>query len=238
MKQKRNPGTDVIAEIADRTGLLFDQAFSETKYLAQLCANISSPVIRNNLALELRHFSGLRAEVVRCLSKVDPLVFGIGVVLDAEVIPTESFSLFWIERDAEGVIRDGLTWSYPWRGDFYEYSRCDWMNLPRTLRKEVVVGPYIDCDDYIFTLAQPIFVKDFFLGVASADIRLDDYERILAPQLSIVSGNCAVVNAEGAVVVSNSVQYPVGARLDTKGLKSADCGNTGWRVVETSTNRR
>lgn len=173
----------------------------------------------------------MRPSLIRALMRLEGSAFSLGIILDENIIPGTSYSLTWLELAEDGSIQDDLNVRYPWRGSFYEYSKADWMNLPRLSREAVVVGPYVDFDKYLLTLAVPIVVSNQFIGVAAADVRLDDFERSVAYPLSKCEQPCLLVNSEGRVVVSNTTPYPVGSINEAYKSIGSPMTPYGWRVI-------
>lgn len=173
----------------------------------------------------------IRPTLVRALMRLEGNAFSLGIILDENIIPSTNYSLTWLELAEDGSIQDDLNIRYPWRGSFYEYSKADWMNLPRLNREAVVVGPYVDFDKYLLTLAVPIVVSGRFMGVTAADVRLDDFERSVACPLSKFEQPCLIVNSEGRVVVSNTTPHPVGSINDAHKSMGSLISPFGWRVI-------
>ncbi|EEF25963.1 conserved hypothetical protein [Ricinus communis] len=173
-----------------------------------------------------------KPKMVRALSAADEAVFSMAVVVDGGVIEGVPYWYECIERDADGAIHATQNAALPWRGAFYNYLNADWMNLPRVSHARAVVGPFVDIDKYLLTLSFPLLLGGRFIGVIAADIRLDDFERILAPLLSKAIGDCAVLNGENRVLVSNAATFPVGELVDLAKLKKKryPCGDEGWYV--------
>jgi hypothetical protein len=98
-----------------------------------------------------------------------------------------------------------------------DFAALEWYRVPQSTKSAHVTGPYVDhlCTcDYILTVTTPVLVDGRMFGVVGSDIFVQRLERAVIPALLAVGRDIAVVNEEGRVVVSTSVEVAVGAILD------------------------
>ena len=99
-----------------------------------------------------------------------------------------------------------------------------WYHVPRDTGHRHVTGPYVDylcTDDYTLTFTVPVTDGGRFVGVAGADVRVLTFEQAVMPSLRSGPKGTAVVNAQGRVVLSNSVRHISGTLVrdpDVAGL--------------------
>ena len=102
--------------------------------------------------------------------------------------------------------------------DFYDYTCADWYLAPRDGTQRSLVGPYVDfngLNDYIVTATIPVTVGGRFVGVAGADLSVDELERRLNIANRRVRAELVVLNASGRIVASTSVRHVAGSLLRT-----------------------
>lgn len=221
----------MLNTLADSAKNVFDKTFVELNTLA---THFQTLIIETSEAQKNLSESGLkkiRPHMVRSLNRLERYAYALGIVLDENVIEGAAFWLNWIERDDDGTVHDDSNIKYPWRGNFYEYQNAECMALPRQSGRPVIVGPYVDFDKYIMTLSVPINVGGRFIGVSAADIKLSEFERLIAAPLARLDHECVVCNHEGRVVVSNTANHPVGSlngAFINNGLVISDYG---WCVI-------
>ncbi|MBP1143179.1 hypothetical protein JOE33_000102 [Pseudomonas sp. PvP027] len=209
----------------------FEKVFDELRLISSQFTQVIEDKSTHSGKVMESHVKQMRPTLVRALMRLDGSAFSLGIILDENVIPGTDYALSWLELSTDGSIQEDSNSRYPWRGNFYEYSKAEWMNLPRINREPVVVGPYVDFDKYLLTLAVPIIVSDQFIGVAAADVRLDDFERSVAYPLSRFELPCMIVNSEGRVVVSNTTSHPVGSINDAYKTLGTPIQLCGWRII-------
>jgi hypothetical protein len=65
----------------------------------------------------------------------------------------------------------------------------------------------------VFTFADPVRRDGVFLGVAGADVAVQNIEPALLGALAPLGEDAVLVGQDRRVVTANSAQWPVGARL-------------------------
>ncbi|KIQ08967.1 MULTISPECIES: PDC sensor domain-containing protein [Pseudomonas] len=221
----------MLQPLIDSASAVFDSTFVELEKLASRFELLVSSSKNTKKGISESGLSKIRPDMVRSLTSLEVYAYALGIVLDEGVIEDSPFWLNWIEIDSDGIIHDDSNIRYPWRGNFYEYPNADWMVIPKFQRRPAIVGPYVDFDKHIITLAIPIVVQERFLGVSAADIRLSDFEKIVATPLSRIARECLLCNHEGRVVVSNTANAPVGSLNPVYLGTGEPVSATGWRAI-------
>ncbi|WP_162463823.1 MULTISPECIES: FCD domain-containing protein [unclassified Mycolicibacterium] len=164
---------------------------------------------------------------------------GIGVIAETDTVPGVKYWMTWLERTPSGALAPANHVLDPTRDDFYDYENREYLAYPREHRTPWAMGPYVDyngVDDYVVTVSVPIMDDNRFLGVAATDILAADMERSFSPWLADATGLCLLVNAEGRVLVSNSLTYSMGELVrSTAGLYTHAVGVFDWQVVTNAT---
>ncbi|MFG2004451.1 cache domain-containing protein [Spirillospora sp. NPDC048911] len=102
----------------------------------------------------------------------------------------------------------------------YEYPLAPWFDVPYRTGRRAVVGPYVDyagTDEYILTFSAPITCDEGFFGVAAADIRATDFERLMLPLLNTEGPATLLINSTGRVLASNTPATIVGSIIRPDG---------------------
>lgn len=127
---------------------------------------------------------------------------------------------------APGVLDDRSMWMQWWVNDgatqrqlfpdldpkspaFYDYTGADWYTTPLQRAATWLSDPYFDeggADAEIVTISVPAALDAELLGVATADINLDQIGRLCAPALHRLARSAALVTATGVVVASSDVE--------------------------------
>lgn len=145
--------------------------------------------------------------------------------LDREAFPLVGAG-FVAARDALA----GATWHMAWwQGEAKErllmltmesagetYSRREWFTVPMETGEGHVTGPYVDflcTDEYTLTLTVPVTAKGIIVGVAGADILVENIELLLMERLRDIDPRATLVNGNGRVIVSADPQLAAGALL-------------------------
>ncbi len=161
-------------------------------------------------------------------------VKGVGMVAEVGVVPDRPYWIEWWLRTDAGPVTNNHHVLDPLREDFYDYGSMEFMTRSRESRRSWAYGPYVDyggVDDYIVTVAAPVVADDMFWGICCADVLVSDLESWLAPQLA-ESPEACLLNAEGRVVVSNSISYGVGDTMaDRDGFTAVSFPEFGWELL-------
>ncbi|HQA24233.1 MAG TPA: cache domain-containing protein, partial [Rhodoglobus sp.] len=111
----------------------------------------------------------------------------------------------------------------------------EWWRVPAATGAPHITGPYVDylcTDDYTLTLTVPVMYDGRMIGVAGADLYVNDIERTLLPHVRAIGSTATVVNASRRVVVSTDPHRPTGAILrPDDAAEQIACGQTSLVLV-------
>jgi hypothetical protein len=176
-----------------------------------------------------------RPRLVSALRNGGGLVRGAGVVLAPGMLMDARLWIEWWTLDGAGDVRRAAFDFDEDSLDFYDYSRADWYLAPRHGNQRSLVGPYVDfngINEYIVTATVPVTIDGRFVGVAGADLSVDELERRLHTANRRNRTELAVVNASNRIVASTSPRHVVGSLLRVK--TDTEChaiGGISWSVV-------
>lgn len=214
--------TDAVRAVVDElSGQL--QAFAEDVAPAMVAGG-GYQQVRSRVSLAgLRHFEAFPA-----------FVKGVGMLAEVGVLPDRPYWIEWWLRTDTGPVSNNHHVLDPFREDFYDYGSMEFMIRSRETRRTWAYGPYVDyggIDDYIVTAAAPVVAAERFWGICCADVLVSDLESWLAPQLA-ESPEACLLNADGRVVVSNSIRYGVGDTMaDRAGFEAVTFPDLGWELL-------
>lgn len=143
-----------------------------------------------------------------------PLLRGTGVALAPALLMDAQLWIDWWVIDSAGTVSATVFDFDPRSLDFYDYTTAEWYLAPRRGEDRSLVGPYVDfsgLNDYIVTATTPVSVDGRFVGVAGADLRVDEIERRLYTANRHFGGELVVVNSSERIVASTSTRYIVGS---------------------------
>jgi hypothetical protein len=148
--------------------------------------------------------------------RVAPVVHGCGIVVAPGLLGDRPRHLVWSERTASGAPKRLVLDLDPAGEDSYDYPSMSWFTIPRDEGGRAVLGPYVDfrgANRYVYTFAVPALADRVFLGVAGADVPVQDLEPALLAALKPLTADAVVVAADRRVVVANRGRWSVGSRL-------------------------
>ncbi|MGW6200852.1 cache domain-containing protein [Kribbella sp. NPDC055110] len=140
---------------------------------------------------------------------------GAGFVAATDALADSRWWLEWFmlrNGSAERLLVD----TDPRGENFFDYQSLPWFDVPQRTARRHVTGPYVDylcTDDYTLTFTVPVVVRDRFVGVAGADVRVFTFEKAILPCLRATQRKLAIVNDQGRVVLSNSARHVSGTLL-------------------------
>lgn len=166
-------------------------------------------------ALHAEDLAPMRGPVLERLS-ASPMLRGCGVVVAPGVLVDRQRYLAWWESGAGGVPVRLVLDLDPDAEDSYDYPTMSWFSTPSREGRRAVQGPYVDfrgANTYVYTFAVPVTDGDRFVGVAGADVPVQNLEPALLAALEPVAGPAVVVAPDRRVVAANSGRWWVGSRL-------------------------
>jgi hypothetical protein len=197
-------GDEVVAQVS----ALVEEIFERLKpVLAAAESLLAEPDGSTSAALHR-----IRPQVIEALGG---LVIGAGFVSAPHVLSDQEFGFEWWTSPAEeGEPPEQLFISLdPDSENFLDYTRQSWFTVPRDSGRRHINGPYVDylcTDEYTLTFTLPV-ERDGFAGVVGADVYVREFERTVRKRLRSLGREAALLNAQGRVIVSNSVRQATGS---------------------------
>lgn len=142
------------------------------------------------------------------------IVVGAGFVCAPHTLADQEFGFQWWETSPGASPAQLFISLDPASENFLDYTRQSWFTVPRDTGRRHITGPYVDylcTDEYTLTFTIPVRRKGTFAGVVGADVYVREFERALRPMLRPLGARAALVNAQGRVIVSNSVRQVTGS---------------------------
>jgi hypothetical protein len=132
------------------------------------------------------------------------ILCGTGAAPIADLLDDVSLWLQWWTNETEGPRFLDCDWN-PNSPTFYDYPQLEWFREPTTRLEPWTAGPFFDggaTNLHIVTVSAPVIVRGAPIGVAAADMRVDQIDRMCRAQLHHVGPRAALVSREGRVVSS------------------------------------
>jgi hypothetical protein len=145
-----------------------------------------------------------------------PFAIAAGAIFSPEVVSDGARVLEWWVAQLEGRPSKLVLDLTPGGPRYYDYERLPFFTTALATGEQTIWGPYVDylgSDEYILTHTAPIAVGRRLAAVVGYDMRIRDLESAIMPALRAISGDAALLNASGRVVVGNSGRYLVGERV-------------------------
>ena len=172
------------------------------------------------------------------LERDDALIIGAGFVATPGFLADTRWHLAWwlghsntfgLGAAGPSVRRLAAT-EDPTHESFRDYTDLEWWRVPASTGEPHITGPYVDylcTDDYTLTLTVPVLHDGAMIGIAGADLYVNDIERTLLPYVRSIGSMATVVNASGRVVVSTDPHRPTGSvlRVDELRARLADAAS-------------
>lgn len=142
------------------------------------------------------------------------LIIGAGFVSAPHVLTDSEFGFEWWTGSGGEPPTQLFISLDPGSENFLDYTRQSWFTVPRDTGRRHINGPYVDylcTDEYTLTFTIPVFRAGAFAGVVGADVYVREFERTVRRRLLAVGRRAALLNAQGRVIVSNSVRQATGS---------------------------
>ncbi len=167
-------------------------------------------------AVTRRDLTSLQPRLHAALGQSGGLLRGTGVVLAPARLMDARLWIDWWVIDREGIVHPTY-FEFDERSlDYYDYTRAECYLSPESGTLHSLVGPYVDfngIDDYIVTATSPMLVDGQFVGVAGADLAVDEIERRLNAANRSFDAEIVVTNGSNRIVASLSARHVAGALL-------------------------
>jgi hypothetical protein len=194
-------------EIVEQVSALVEGVFERLKPVLVAAETL----LAEHGGVRARDLDRLRPQVLGVLGG---LVVGAGFVSAARVLADQEFGFHWWEADPGAVPTQLFISLDPASESFLDYTRQSWFTVPRDTGRRHITGPYVDylcTDEYTLTFTLPVRRRGVFAGVVGADVYVREFERTLRPTLRALGSRAALVNAQGRVIVSNSIRQATGS---------------------------
>lgn len=140
------------------------------------------------------------------------LIIGAGFVSAPNVLTDSEFGFeWWTAGEPPAQLFISLD---PASENFLDYTRQSWFTVPRDTGRRHINGPYVDylcTDEYTLTFTIPVVLGGAFAGVVGADVYVREFEKAVRPRMRALGRAAALLNAQGRVIVSNSVRQATGS---------------------------
>ncbi len=188
----------------------------------------------------------VEALVLSELERPDALIIGAGFVAAPRFLTDTDWHLAWWLGHAntfgmdsvDPAVRRLRATEDPSSENFRDYTTLEWWRVPASTGRRHITGPYVDylcTDDYTLTLTIPVMHGRAMIGVAGADLYVNDIERTLLPLVGALGTTATIINTSGRVVVSTDAHRPTGSVLRVEGLSERLASTSG--VVELTDGR-
>ena len=194
-------------EVVEQVSALVEGVFERLKPV--LVATES--LLADRPAVRARDLDRLRPFAVGALGG---LVVGAGYICAPHTLADQLLGFQWWTANQDAAPSQLFISLDPASADFLDYTRQSWFTVPRDTGRRHITGPYVDylcTDEYTLTFTIPVRRDGRFAGVVGADVYVRAVERVLRPRLRPLGGRAALVNAQGRVIVSNSVRQVTGS---------------------------
>jgi hypothetical protein len=203
-------GIEVMAvdgdEVVEQVSALVEGVFERLKPLLVAVETL----LAESAEVRAADLDRLSPQVVDALGG---LVVGAGYVCAPHTLADQLFGFHWWAASPDAVPSQLFISLDPASENFLDYTRQSWFTVPRDTGRRHITGPYVDylcTDEYTLTFTIPVR-RGGFAGVVGADVYVRDVEHALRPGLRPLGGRAALVNAQGRVIVSNSIRQVTGS---------------------------
>ncbi|MDQ2755622.1 MAG: cache domain-containing protein [Actinomycetota bacterium] len=223
--------TDVALVVAAVETLL-DEVFG---YVASLRLRVEDCVPHQGTNLSSDQLRGLD-DVVSSMVSAIPWVGGGGFVAALDTVDSDHrFWQWWTRAEGDSPLERLHPPRTSTGGAEYAYEARQWFREgERGVRS--VFGPFVDfagVNQLVILCAEPVVVDGRFLGVAGADLVMDQFEVRVVRLLRGLPGRSVLVGATGRVIASTVATQAPGERFEAEGWRSVtvDPGRAEWTLV-------
>lgn len=163
--------------------------------------------------LTLTELGSLTERIDTVLAGSQRWASGCGVALEPGLLAEGELYLAWRRLDEQGSTRVACVELDRTHERYYDYRHMAWFSRPRATGRSTAYGPHVDLygtDAYVLTLAAPIEHDQRFVGVAAADLPLDQLEPMLTRSLLRLPVPALVISSHGRVLASNRARWLAG----------------------------
>ncbi len=190
------------ADLAPILALAREQAARFHAVYEETIARRSGTILREDLA-------ALDPSIHDAIRRHRGMLCGTGAAPVAHLLGDVSLWLQWWTNEPDGPQFLECDWN-PNSPTFYDYPKLEWFREPTTRLEPWTAGPFFDggaTNLHIVTISAPVIVDGAAIGVAAADMRLDQIDRLCSPGLRPVGQRAALVSRDGRVVSSTDATW-------------------------------
>jgi Methyl-accepting chemotaxis protein (MCP) signalling domain len=190
------------ADLAPILALAREQAARFHAVYEEAIARRSGTILREDLA-------ALDPSIHDAIWRHRGMLCGTGAAPVAHLLGDVSLWLQWWTNEPDGPQFLECDWN-PNSPTFYDYPKLEWFREPTTRLEPWTAGPFFDggaTNLHIVTISAPVIVDGAAIGVAAADMRLDQIDRLCSPGLRPVGQRAALVSRDGRVVSSTDASW-------------------------------
>jgi hypothetical protein len=120
--------------------------------------------------------------------------------------------------------------------DFYDYPSLPWFCDAVRRREPCAIGPYFDrgaMNTHVLTLAAPVIVGELVIGVAAADLRVDQIDELCRAHLAVLGQPALVIGGNGRALASTDHRWCApGSAPDPQIAARCELALSAWTVFE------
>jgi Methyl-accepting chemotaxis protein (MCP) signalling domain len=216
----------IAAALAPVLGLARQEAGRFHALYEEVTARRGGTILREDLAALDPGFHAL-------IERFGHLVCGVGAVPHRDVLADVSLWLQWWTNEPTGPQFLECDWD-PNSPTFYDYPSAEWFREPTARLEPWTAGPFFDgggANLHIVTISAPVIVGGRAIGVAAADMRVDQIDALCRPALERVGARAALVSRNGRVVSSSDPSWcQAGAELEPELAAWCAASQDHWTV--------
>jgi hypothetical protein len=192
----------------------------------EVTARHDGTILREDLATLDEGFHAL-------IGRFGHLLCGVGAVPARDVLADVSLWLQWWTNEPAGPTFLQCDWD-PRSPTFYDYPSAEWFREPTARLEPWTAGPFFDeggTNIHLVTISAPVIVEGRAIGVAAADMRVDQIDALCRPALEGVGVSAALISRDGRVVSSNDPAWcRAGAELEPELAAWCTAATGHWTV--------
>jgi hypothetical protein len=167
------------------------------------------------------------------IARYGHLLCGVGAVPARDVLADVSLWLQWWTNEPTGPTFLECDWD-PQSPSFYNYPEAEWFREPTARLEPWTAGPFFDeggTNIHLVTISAPVLVEGKAIGVAAADMRVDQIDALCRPALARIGASAALVSRDGRIVSSSDpARGQAGAELEPELAAWCAASTDHWTV--------
>jgi hypothetical protein len=167
------------------------------------------------------------------IARFGQLICGVGAVPARDVLADVSLWLQWWTNEPAGPTFLDCDWD-PQSPSFYDYPEAEWFREPTARLEPWTAGPFFDAGGaniHLVTVSAPVLVDGRAIGVAAADMAVDQIHALCRPALQRVGARAVLVSRDGRIVSSSDPTWrQAGAELESDLAAWCAASTDQWTV--------